>query len=233
MGHSQGGQAAWAAAERQARQPVDGHLGTIAGSPVTDVESQLRLLPALAALIGPYLAAGLDSVLPDYSATDLLTERGLQRFELFKELQACNNVGTVLLNAPGLVREDLLNTSAFQAFKQLARVGGQPVAGPLLVLQGSADSLVPAELSTQAVNETCTQYPDSQLEYVLLNGTDHVATLDAGQRIWLDWIADRFADKEIACGCVSGNYSSFRPQDTYQANGNYYLEYATQSYQIA
>ncbi|PPJ56885.1 hypothetical protein CBER1_02230 [Cercospora berteroae] len=110
MGHSQGGQAAWAASERQIRRPVDGHLGTIAGSPVTDVESQLQLLPALAAL---------------------------------------------------------------------------------------------------------------------------VATLDAGQRIWLDWIADRFANKEIACGCVSRNYSSFRPQDTYQANGNYYLEYATQRYQIA
>ena len=233
MGHSQGGQAAWAAAERQSRSPVDGYLGTIAGSPVTDVELQLKLLPALAALVGPLIAAGLDSVLPQYSAADFLTEAGLRRFELFEELQGCNNVGTALWDQPGLVRDDLLNSSAFQTFKRLAKLGNKPVAGPLLVLHGSADSLVPAELSNQAVNDICTRDPKSQLEYALLNGTDHVATLYAGQRIWLDWIADRFADKKIACGCVSRNYSSFRPQESYQANGNYYLEYAMQSYQIA
>lgn len=37
MGHSQGGGAAWAAAQRQAITPVDGYLGTVAGSPVTDI----------------------------------------------------------------------------------------------------------------------------------------------------------------------------------------------------
>ncbi|PIA89331.1 hypothetical protein CB0940_06968 [Cercospora beticola] len=233
MGHSQGGQAAWAAAERQARRPVDGHLGTIAGSPVTDIELQLQLYPHLAALIGPFAAAGLNSVLPEYSAADFLTEAGLRRFELFEELKGCNNIAWVLWDEPGLVRADLLNTSALQAFKPLARLGGRPIGGPLLVLHGTVDSLVPPQLSTQAVDETCTNYPESQLEFALFNGTDHVPTLYAGQRIWLDWNADRFADKEILPGCVRRNYSSYHPQESYQATGNYYLEYATQPFQVA
>ena len=35
IGHSQGGSVAWAAAERQAVEPVDGYLGAIAASPAT------------------------------------------------------------------------------------------------------------------------------------------------------------------------------------------------------
>lgn len=44
MGHSQGGNAAWGAAIRQAQNPVDGYLGTIAGSPVTNLTGLIALL---------------------------------------------------------------------------------------------------------------------------------------------------------------------------------------------
>ncbi|KAI5362851.1 Putative lipase, secreted, alpha/Beta hydrolase [Septoria linicola] len=203
MGHSQGGQAAWAAAERQVQRPVDGYLGTIAGSPLNDAEAQLKLVPSLAVLIANYLAAGLDAAFPDFSPSDFLTEAGVRCLGLFRKLQGCNNVGTVLLAQPDAIRPDFLNSSQFRSFNNLARTGGKPVAGPLLVLQGTMDSLVPAELPSKAVDETCSRYPDSQLEYVLMNGTDHVATLP------------------------------FRPQSAYQANGNYYLEYANQPYQVA
>lgn len=233
MGHSQGGQAAWAAAERQTQRPVNGYLGTIACSPLTDVEAQLKLVPSLAVLIANYVAAGLDAVLQDFLPSDLLTEAGIKYLGLLQELQGCNNVGTVLLAQPDAIRPNFLNSSQFRSFNDLALTGGKPIAGPLLVLQGTMDSLVPAELPSKAVDETCSRYPDSQLEYVLLNGTDHVATLYAGQRIWLDWIADRFANRESKSGCSRTNYSSFRPQSAYQANGNYYLEYANQAYQVA
>lgn len=233
MGHSQGGLATWAAAERQARRPVSGYLGAISGSPTTDIESQIRLVPQLALVTSSYAAAGLDAILPYFRSSDWLTEAGVRRLSLFQELEGCNNAATQLLPDPSLVRPDFMNSTSFQAFKSLASAGGQPVAGPLLVLQGSMDSLVPAELVTKAVGDTCSQQPDSQLEYAFLNGTDHVPTLYAAQRIWLDWIADRFSDTPQSPGCSRRNFSSFWPQDVYQANGNYYLEYATQGYQVA
>jgi pimeloyl-ACP methyl ester carboxylesterase len=37
VGHSLGGGAAWAAAERQAQKPVNGYLGAVAGSPATNI----------------------------------------------------------------------------------------------------------------------------------------------------------------------------------------------------
>ena len=42
MGHSQGGGAAWAVAQRQTTEPVEGYLGTIAGSPVTSVSALVQ-----------------------------------------------------------------------------------------------------------------------------------------------------------------------------------------------
>ena len=44
MGHSQGGGAAWSAAQRQAKRAVAGYLGTIAGSPVTNTIDQIDFL---------------------------------------------------------------------------------------------------------------------------------------------------------------------------------------------
>jgi pimeloyl-ACP methyl ester carboxylesterase len=235
MGHSQGGLATWAAAERQAQRPVPGYLGAIAGSPVTQLEPQIRLLPVLAF----YLAAGLDAIFPDFALSDWLTDAGLRRFELFQHVQGCNSAALQLLAAPDLIRPDFMtssssSSSAFQSYTRLAAVGGKPVKGPLLVLQGGADPLVPAELSTAAVDATCARYPGSLLEYVLLDGTEHVASLAAGQRVWLDWIAARFAGdgRPLVGGCVRRNFSSFRQQDAYQADGNYYLQYATQAYQV-
>lgn len=233
MGHSQGGTATWAAAERQAQRPVAGYLGAISGSPNTDVELYVRLNPAVALFVGFFIAAGLDAILPDFKPSDWLTEAGVRRLQLFQELEGCNSAATQLIASPDLWRPDFTNSTSFRSYTSLSGAGGKPLAGPLLVLQGSGDSLVPADLTTKVVGDTCSRYPDSQLDYVLLNGTEHVATLYAGQRIWLDWIADRFAGISSSPGCSKTNFSSFRPHAAYQTNFNYYLEYATQIYQTA
>lgn len=68
----------------------------------------------------------------------------------------------------------------------------------------------------------------------------------AAQRVWLDWIAERFAEgaggmggeggagaeDEASCG-IQETYTPARPLEAYQAETNYFLEFATQGYQVA
>lgn len=49
MGHSEGGGAAWAAAERQVTEPVSGYLGTIAGSPAANFSAVVDFALSLGA----------------------------------------------------------------------------------------------------------------------------------------------------------------------------------------
>jgi len=69
----------------------------------------------------------------------------------------------------------------------------------MLVLQGTADNGVPFPVTTIAVNQTCSAYLQSQLDYAMFEGATHVPVLYASQQIWLDWIADRFAWKVAPC----------------------------------
>jgi hypothetical protein len=58
--------------------------------------------------------------------------------------------------------------------------------------------------------------------------------LYASQRIWLDWIADRFEGKSVNCFCGKKQlYRPARKMEKYQKELGYFLEYATQSYEVA
>lgn len=233
LGHSQGGGVAWAAAQRQAKQPVEGYLGSIAVSPITNHTTALMLYPEQIPLLGFLIANHLDTIFPDFSPSTFLTDKGIKRLEFMRSIDACNSAAFELIADPGLVKENLLGTEAWQNFVNLAVSGGRPIARPLLVLQGTADSLVAPDSVTAAVNNTCAADPNSALEYQVLEGVDHVPTMYAGQRVWLDWIADRFAGRQAAPPCTVQYYEPTRPMQTYQKEVMYYLELARQSYQVA
>ncbi|KAL8995958.1 MAG: hypothetical protein Q9188_006685, partial [Gyalolechia gomerana] len=96
MGHSQGGGAAWAAAQRQAVEPVKGYLGAIAASPVTD----LFKLPPKGPLFGvltTFTVYALQSLYPGFDYRDILTEEAAKRWELYLQLKAGDGVGFAIL----------------------------------------------------------------------------------------------------------------------------------------
>ncbi len=70
--------------------------------------------------------------------------------------------------------------------------GGKEIAGPLLAVHGVTDDRLSSAASTAAVNRTAEAFPESQLEYVLIPNVTHVPTIQASQRLWMSWIADRF-----------------------------------------
>ena len=231
FGHSQGGGAAWGAAQRQARQPVKGYLGTVAASPVTDTIVQYDF--TLDAGWPLDLIPGLFATIPGFELSDFLTSKGERHYNLLEEIGGCNSAYLYLQYQPQLVKPSWETTSAMQKFQNLTGNGGRPISGPLLILQGTGDAVITPNLTTHSVDKTCSLYPDSQIEYARFEGADHVPTLFASQRIWLEWIAERFEGKPVNNGCSHQTYKPARRVKAYQKELAYYLEFATQSYEVA
>ena len=236
MGHSQGGGAAWAAAQRQAERPVSGYLGAVVGSPVTDFLALVNTFgvgaePRLASLI----TRTLTDLYPGFEPSEILTSAGQKRLSLIAEVQGCwNSALELFADRTGLVQANwTTNSSLAQLYRNLTNPSGKRFAGPMLVLQGQNDSAVPYPVTTTAVDETCELYPDSDLEYATFAGVDHVPVLFASQRVWLNWIAARFDGREVVRGCRRTNYSSARPYAYYQKEQNWFVEFAIDAYETA
>ena len=234
MGHSEGGGAAWAAATRQAEKPVEGYLGTVVGSPLTDLAALVNYDGVnLEVRVASLISRTLSDLYPNFDPTNILTSAGIARSKLISEIQGCWNTGLELFADSGLAQANWTSTSYAQGYAKMINPSGKSVAGPMLVLQGEADSAVPFPVTTDSVARTCELYPDSTLEYMTFAGVDHVPVLFASQRLWLDWIEARFTGTKIAKGCQRTNYTSARPYQYYQKEQDWFVEFATAGYETA
>ncbi|KYK59049.1 hypothetical protein DCS_00176 [Drechmeria coniospora] len=238
MGHSQGGGAAWAAAQQQRKLDVPGYLGAIAASPVTNA---IELGAARGSNLGLLqIASSILSVYPRLALSDILTPRGVRLLTLLEQVQACSAVFHTLLAEiltadprAGLVRDDFVRSPTAARFQKLVVAGGKDVADPMLDEPGVSEPTI---------------------RYVKAKGVDHMPILFATQQIWLDWLDERFAsagdgDERIDKGKgkgkgedaeAEGRYAVHevgddtpQPLDHYQRNLNYFLEYSLDDYQLA
>jgi pimeloyl-ACP methyl ester carboxylesterase len=118
-------------------------------------------------------------------------------------------------------------------YNSITRNGGQRIGSPLLVVHGQNDPLVDFNLTAQAVNATVSLYPSSQLQVLRLPNTTHVSALTGSQRVWMDWIADRFAGLGVKPYSDSSDSTAFlaRPASAYVSELNWYVGLATESYE--
>ena len=232
MGHSQGGGVAWAAAQRQATRPVPGYLGVVAASPLTNAYDFVRRLGQASAFVPVLVANGLRDLVPGFDVGTVLTPAGVGRYDLVAQIGGCESVYREALADEGLVVDGWWDSPhATELFNSTAN-GGRALGEPMLVLQGTADTTVPIEMTDSAVNATCAAYPDSRLEYVTYPGVDHVPTMFASQGTWVDWIADRFAGVPVKSRCREAvRVATARPVEEYQPELNWFLEFAREGYQ--
>lgn len=242
VGHSIGGGAAWAAAERQAITPVEGYLGAVAGSPVTNA-SAIAVVSEVEAFSGITIADAVKSVFPAFNTSNVATPAGISYLELAHELQMCNSAFLELLEAAlgssppiALSPPNWVSDPTVQAWQTLAVAGGRNVSGPLLILQGTVDTTAPKAVTDLYVNATCEQYPDVELEYATFDDVGHIPVMYAGQQLWLERVESLFAmKKRRGKGCVRTTYgaTSPRPLTDYSGDLNYFFEYATSPYEVA
>ncbi|KAI4181938.1 MAG: hypothetical protein L6R41_006318 [Letrouitia leprolyta] len=233
VGHSQGGGVAWAVAQRQATRPVEGYLGAVAGSPVTDFVAQVsNAHPGDAGYVAGLLVRGLQTMFPNFNISSVLTAQGVGRFNLAAEIQGCNPVFSVALATGDNYQDNWQYGPQVELYKNRTAVGGQNISGPLLVVQGAADQIVPAVVTEAAVNATCARFPTHQLEYQSYMGATHIPAMYAAQRNWLDWVADRFEGKPVEGGCRRRDFESALEEERYQGELNWFIEWAVDQYEV-
>ncbi|KAL8669338.1 MAG: hypothetical protein Q9168_006063 [Polycauliona sp. 1 TL-2023] len=228
IGHSQGGAAAWGVAQRQAKESVDGYLGAVAVSPVTNLEK----------LEGPFVnVVGIAMMLgraewdtEGGKLENLVTEEGEKRLEMIEESGAGTSASIPLMLADGVLKPGWQTNEAFQRYLKEVENGGREIAGPLLVLHGETDQQLSIKATAKAVEDTAKGWPESKVDFVRIPKAGHVPAIQAGQRIWMEWIADRFAGRDVKPGVTTTTLTAARPPRSYLQEHNWYLEAATEPY---
>ena len=228
IGHSQGGGAAWAVAQRAALTSIPGYLGAIAVSPYTNiVDEETEISNYITAAMYP----GMASAFPDFKPEDLLTAEGQKRLDTVHHVSAATVSALTLLSRAQVLKPDWRENPHVRQYMALTSNGGKAIKGPLLITHGKLDPLLGIQVVENAVKKTAELSPSSQIEYVALPNVNHVSALPASQRLWMDWIGDRFAGRPVEPGCNSYELPCARPAASQQTDPNWYLEAATKPFQ--
>jgi len=207
-GYSQGGQAALFAGEiAQSYAPELFVAGVAAVAPVTSV---LDLAPSgdlpppsgqsaftamvLFAWARHYRSFGLGSV---------LTPAGLAGLSTVST--SCVDGVASLFDAvapsrfflPGWERDP-----AVQAANQANRPGGSPTSAPILIVQGTADEVVPYDQTTNFVGKRLCRNQYDTVDYVAEHGVGHSQVLDLSTAMINSWIHARFTGSAVVDSCT-------------------------------
>ncbi|KAI9715743.1 MAG: hypothetical protein M1812_005741 [Candelaria pacifica] len=226
IGHSQGGGAAWAMAQRQVHKPIPGYLGAIAVSPFTSIYDQSEQFQSI---IVAAMCEGLVSTMPRCNLSEILTEKGQHRLALAKQFSTGIASLIGILEESDLLKEGWAQNEFFQKYHSLVSNGGKEIAGPLLVIHGETDQTLSSSVCKDSVMKTF-QLDASQIEFVTIPSVTHVPALSASQRLWLEWIADRFAGRKIKMGLQQYELPTARPPGSYQTEQNWYIDSATKGF---
>ena len=160
----------------------------------------------------------LDSIYPEFSLDEWLSPLGQLRLKLVQDIQGGIGVWQQLFMSPTketLIKPEYNETWYVDAFSAFGDAGRKKVAGPLLVLQGTADDYVPYEITQPTFKETCKLHPSNDIEFLVAAGVGHVPVLRAAKHQWLQWIHDRFDGVPTAGGCVRTDLESLLPIQQY------------------
>lgn len=215
-GHSEGGMTAWRTNERLAMPDQEEllragkFLGAVAGSPAL---RPTQLIPRsielaqggpLGAPVSVYILQNLVQLYPELKLEEILTDRSLGLLPLLD--QGCLDTGAALFG--NLTADETYKSTAWLSSPQFAEwltkyngAGPHPLAAPMLIVQGDADSLTYAENCEWDFNQTCGAYPASSVELYLVPELGHGPGFQAGQAYFSAWIARLFAGEATPPGC--------------------------------
>lgn len=196
-GTSQGGGAVWKYAEMLASQtfPIAGYLGTVALHPVLrllDLPPKGPIMPLLMIMLAQSLEFHSGEYDTAYDASKVFTARGEQICEIYRTSRGGNAVLFQLPQTETILQRGWEHEATVARYQRWAETGRRPVAGPMLVVQGEDDHIVPAEVTRKIAMETSAQYPGANINYVSLPGVSHAEAMYASQMKCLQWISARF-----------------------------------------
>lgn len=235
VGHSQGGGATWAVAERLAVSNPVPSLRCRGCVPIAPATSVLSEPEPFRSIMFTAMTIGLKAQFPDVDLRTVLTDEGLRRLQLIRDSEAGVATCVTLLSGAELLRPGFENEPWVKEYAELVNVGGRRVGCPVLVVHGTADDHLDIGVVRGAVERTWEVDEERRLEFVTLPGVAHTPAVTASQRVYMEWIADRFAGKVIADDIKAGagkerTLQPARPANAYAKEQNWYLEAATEGW---
>lgn len=231
MGHSQGGQTAWAFAERQVKQPIAGYKGAVSIAPPDNLIHQIER--ALANPSAPWaatiltaqtnLVSAVTAAYPAYNYSGMSDESYDRWINIMKPAGACLPTSALVfadLTPAALVKENWTKDATVQAYAKRIDTGRKSFKGPLLVLAGESDEVVPHQTVESTVDDTCKLLTKGRvresLEMVSFGGMDHFPVIQASSLKWMAWIKDRLSDspRNVRSGCKKSDEAGFRTEFT-------------------
>jgi len=159
-------------------------------------------------------------VFPNFDPREILTPEGEQRVAAIFQTDAGVAAAMALFYGANLVKPNWKKNPHMQKFADLTGNGGKSSQGPLLVIHGEADMMNSPAAVKVAVEKTTRLLPSAQVESVWVPDVRHAPALGASQRLWMDWIADRFAGLEVPPGHRTSRLKSARPNTVYHKEQN-------------
>lgn len=204
FGHSEGGGVAWAVGERQAFDPLPGFLGTIAAAPPP---FPISTTPPVSNSVFTAFLSFTISRLYGLNLTEIFNPVPLKALQYVQSIGGCNDAGYASLAT--FTAEEIYSNTSWVASAPAAdflrdfAVGGRALGGPMLIIQGANDTVVGTVGSTIGYNLTCSaQGNNVSVEYLSVLQMDHNPSMYASQRVWLQWIEDRFNGVPTQQGCM-------------------------------
>lgn len=255
LGHSQGGSASWSFAELMVNKSMAGYKGAVAIAPPTRTIALLEQALALSAnasqqpppwtavIIGaqPKLIDAVTALYPAYNHSGLTSLSADRWFNVFAPLQACLPTDALAfadVPVSQLARPGWTNDVAVQNYSARAETGRKQFKGPLLVVAGDADLIVPHFAVESAVDDTCRTMVgggNESLEMVTYTDMNHFPVIQASEMKWLGWVKDRLTGKPLGqqasgseSGCVKTVVEGYRTNFTVQSLApNFLVEWAS------
>jgi fermentation-respiration switch protein FrsA (DUF1100 family) len=207
-GHSQGGHASLFTGELAATYAPELHLvGVAAGAPPSDLIALFRtnvkttagkVLVAMAihSWAGVFHDASLDQIVAPVARPVV---RDISRNCLYGTHQLLKSVpGSLALNVRFLSNPPW-ETEPWRTIARSNQPGGDPIGAPVLLVQGDADTIIPAALTRDLADRLCAS--GEEVELRILAGAPHVETGHLAAPDVVTWIGDRFAGRTPASTC--------------------------------
>jgi alpha-beta hydrolase superfamily lysophospholipase len=203
-GASQGGHAAlWTAQTAAEYAPELTLVGAAASAPATDlgriVESKLS--DKAGGIFLGYVFRAWSALYPEANLDAIIKPEMRQQFEAM--VQPCFTTPAAFLKVGDIVPPDqylsvdILKTEPWASLMAQNTPRG-PIDVPLLIAHGTADPLIPIELSEAEAARRCADGEDVQ--FARFPGSVHDAREDTALMI-LGWVEDRFAGRPTGANC--------------------------------
>jgi secretory lipase len=204
-GHSQGGQAAWGVAEREAVLKDPGYLGAVAVAAATHIDGWLAAHPDSAGkdagVYMAWLAYAIQARFPQFHAREMLSPVGAAHYDEITT-KGCWMFGVALyrgVDTPAMLAPNYAQNPWVQKFFRENHSGAAPIRGPLLAIAGESDTAVPLGAVRDVVDRACRN--GQQIVFRQYPGLEHGEAMRQTIGHQIAWMKDRFAGKPAQKSC--------------------------------